>query len=253
MATPKIEPIKTKNYELPQSKFKNVGSLPLRAILLGSSGTGKTILIQNMILKIYRNLFERIYIFSPSIHVDSAWDEVKKHLDNIKRKENEPELLYDNYDEQALTNIVDTQKKITQHLKSNKATKKLYQILVVIDDLADNKECCRNSRLLHSLYTRGRHSCISTICATQKFTALSPIIRVNATELYVFRLRNYIDLQTFLDEVSGLLGDKKALLEMYHYAMSKEYNFLYCRLTAKNVNEMFFSGFGEKLVVEDDD
>ena len=109
--TPTIEPIKTKTYDISQSKFKNVGNLPLRAILLGSSGTGKTILIQNMILKIYRNLFERIYIFSPSIHVDSAWDEVKKHLDKIKRKESEPELLYDNYDEEALDRIVDTQKK----------------------------------------------------------------------------------------------------------------------------------------------
>ncbi len=124
--------------------------------------------------------------------------------------------------------------------------------MVVIDDLADNKECCRNSRLLHSLYTRGRHSCISTICATQKFTALSPIIRVNATELYVFRLRFFIDLQTFLDEVSGLLGDKKALLERYHHAMQTEYNFLYCRLCASNINDMFFSGFGEKLVVDEE-
>ena len=115
MPTPTIEPIKTRSYELSQSKFKNVGSLPLRAILLGSSGTGKTILIQNMILKIYRNLFERIYIyiyiFSPSIHVDSAWDEVKKYLSNTKRKDSEPELFYDNYDEESLTKIIDTQKK----------------------------------------------------------------------------------------------------------------------------------------------
>ena len=67
-----------------------------------------------------------------------------------------------------------------------------------------------------------------------------------------FRLRNFIDLQTFLDEVSGLLGDKKALLEMYRYAMQTEFNFLYCRLSAKNVNEMFFSGFNEKLVVDEE-
>ena len=72
-------------------------------------------------------------------------------------------------------------------------------------------------------------------------------------ELYVFRLRNFIDLQTFLDEVPGLLGDRKALLEMYRYAMESPYNFLYCKLSAKGVNEIFFSGFGEKLIVEDDD
>ena len=122
---------------------------------------------------------------------------------------------------------------------------------MVIDDLADSPSCCRNSNLLHSLYTRGRHNCISTICATQKCTALSPIIRVNATAFFVFKLRYFIDLQTSLDEVSGLLGDKKALLDMYKYAMSKEYNFLYCRLSAKNLNEMFFSGFNEKWVVEE--
>ncbi len=125
--------------------------------------------------------------------------------------------------------------------------------MIVIDDFADCPRACRNSALLHSLYTRGRHSCISTICSTQKFTALSPIIRVNATELYVFRLRNFIDLQTFLDEVSGLLGDKKALLEMYRYAMEKEYNFLYCKLSAKNIKDMFYSGIDEQLMLEDED
>ena len=53
---------------------------------------------------------EYIYIFSPSIHVDSAWDEVKKYLGNTKRKDSEPELFYDNYDEESLTRIIDTQK-----------------------------------------------------------------------------------------------------------------------------------------------
>ena len=89
--------------------------------------------------------------------------------------------------------------------------KKLYSILMVIDDFADAPEFSRQSKLLHALYTRGRHNSISTITATQKFTAIHPIIRVNATELYVYRLRNYNDLQIFLDEVSAI-ADKKILL-----------------------------------------
>ncbi|MFM7052862.1 MAG: hypothetical protein ACKOYN_12150, partial [Planctomycetota bacterium] len=47
-----------------------------------------------------------------------------------------------------------------------------------------------------------------TITATQKFNALHPIIRVNATELFVYRLRNMKDLETFIDEVSAVV-DKK--------------------------------------------
>ena len=84
----------------------------------------------------------------------------------------------------------------------------------MIDDFADSPEFSRQSKLLHALFTRGRHSQISTIVATQKITALHPIIRVNASELYVFRLRNYQDLQTFIDEVSALI-DKKSWLGVH--------------------------------------
>ena len=69
-----------------------------------------------------------------------------------------------------------------------KEIKKLLQILIIIDDFADDSSFSRQSKLLHALFTRGRHSQISTIVATQKFTALHPIIRVNASELFVFRL-----------------------------------------------------------------
>ena len=58
----KVLPIKVKEYEVKQSKFKQCGSLPTRNIILGPSGSGKTILIQNLILKVYKGCFERIYV-----------------------------------------------------------------------------------------------------------------------------------------------------------------------------------------------
>ena len=51
---PKIEQIKTKEYEVKQSKYDNVPKLPMRPMLLGPNGSGKTILLQNMTLNIYR-------------------------------------------------------------------------------------------------------------------------------------------------------------------------------------------------------
>ena len=74
--------------------------------------------------------------------------------------------------------------------------------------------------MLHSLYVRGRHNMISPITAVQKFNAIHPIIRVNATELYVYRLRNMKDLDTFIDEVSAVLG-KKSLSKTYNIATSE--------------------------------
>ena len=83
--------------------------------------------------------------------------------------------------------------------------KQLCQILIVMHDFADSVEFSRQNKLLHALFTRGRHSQISTIVATQTITALHPIIRVNASKLYVFRLRNYQDLECFINEVSALI------------------------------------------------
>ena len=61
-AVPDIKPIKTKQYDVPESRYKQAGKLPFRSIILGSSGSGKTILLQNMIIDIYKKN-ERIYIY----------------------------------------------------------------------------------------------------------------------------------------------------------------------------------------------
>ena len=79
---PKIEPSKgIKEYTSKQSKYDVVGKLPLRDIILGPSGAGKGILISNMILDIYRDCFDRIYLFSPSIDVDKTWKPVKDYIE----------------------------------------------------------------------------------------------------------------------------------------------------------------------------
>ena len=57
----------------------------------------------------------------------------------------------------------------------------MFNVLIIIDDFADNASFSRNSKLLHASYTRGRHAFLSTITATQVLVALSPVIRKNAT------------------------------------------------------------------------
>ena len=90
---------------------------------------------------------------------------------------------------------------------------------------------------------------ISTIVATQKFVAIHPIIRTNATELYVYRLRSQKDLDAFLEELSALY-DKKTLLRLYQHATEAPYSFLYVKLTASNRNDMFYLNLSKKLSVE---
>ena len=60
------------------------------------------------------------------------------------------------------------------------------QILIIIVDFADDPTVTRQSKMLHTLYSRVLHNMTRTIIAN----AICPIIRVNATEFFVYRLRN---------------------------------------------------------------
>ncbi len=89
---------------------------------------------------------------------------------------------------------------------------------------------------------------MSSIIATQKFIAMHPIIRVSATELYVYRLRNYKGLETFIEEVSAVY-DKKTLLALYNAATEEPFSFPYVKLTSKSKEDMFYKKFDHKLVI----
>ena len=73
----------------------------------------------------------------------------------------------------------------------------------------DSQRCCTRSKL------GGVINMLTTITATQKFNAVRPIIRVNATELYVYKLRNMKDLDTFIDEVSAVLYSNHYSIYIY--------------------------------------
>ena len=249
MSHPIIKPIDVKEYTSKQSKYDVVGKLPLRDIVLGPSGAGKGVLLSNMILDIYKGCFDRIYIFSPSIDVDKTWIPVKDYIEKSQKVDLKKEkLFYDSYDAEALENIVSTQHKVAEHMKSKGFTK-IYQILIIVDDFADDPSFSRHSKLLHALFTRGRHSFISTIVSTQKYRAISNIIRVNATNLYVFRLRNGGDLEALIDELSALT-DKKSLLQLYNLATSEPYSILFIKLNAKRLNDMFYIRYEKRLEIE---
>ena len=251
MEAPIIKPYKTREFESKQSQYQHADKLPMRAIVLGPSGSGKTILLQNMILDVYKGTFARIYIFSPSIDVDYSWAPVKDHIEKVMkvRETKEEPIYFDHYDPQALEQIVSTQHKVAEYM-NKQDNQKVYQILIIIDDFADDPRFTRQDKILHSLYPRGRHNFISTITSTQVFTMLSPIIRKNATALYIYRLRNYKDLESLLEELSALY-DKKTLMQLYETATSEPHSFWFINLMAKNKRDMFYMNYNKKLEVED--
>ena len=76
-------------------------------------------------------------------------------------------MFFEEDKSEDLLKIVDTQTRITKCLKEQKQ-KKLYNLLIILDDIADAPEIARHNELLQSLYVRGRHAGISDITASQK-------------------------------------------------------------------------------------
>ena len=71
--------------------------VPCTGIFLGSSKSGKTVALISMILEQYRGVFEKIYIFSPSIKIDDGWIPVKKYIEEDLGVKTERKRAY--YDE----------------------------------------------------------------------------------------------------------------------------------------------------------
>ena len=221
MITPIVKPVNVKEYDFKQSKYDVAPRLPFSQIITGPSGSGKGILLQSTILDIYRDLFERIYIWSPSISVDSNWTPVKKYIqDNLKVDLEKEKCFFHEYIPEELDKVIKQQHKVIEYQKKNDH-KKLFSILIIVDDFADSKAFSRNSPLLNQLYVRGRHNAINIITATQKFNALSPIIRVNSRQLFFFRLRNYKEIETMVEKLSAVLIKKSSMADTKNLAEAK--------------------------------
>ena len=67
------------------------------------------------------------------------------------------------------------------------------------------------------------------------------------THLFIYRLRNHGGLESIVEEPNAI-HDKKALLQIYHEAISEDYSFLYANLMCKGKRKMFMERFQKHLV-----
>ena len=168
---------------------------------------------------------------------------IQKELKIDNKKE---QYLFDEYNPEALEHIIDTQHKVIEYQKKNKMTK-LFSCLLIIDDWAEDRVFMRYSKILHGLYTKSRHFGLSVITSSQKLNALAPIVRLNTSSLYIFKLKNQAELDTFIQEQSALI-DKKTMLEIYRTAVDAQpYSFLFVKLRESDINKMFMVRFEAKI------
>ena len=261
---PIVKPYKTKEYECKQSKYDVAPRIPFSMVITGQSGSGKTILLSNLILDIYRNCFSRVYIWSSSVFLDPVWEPVKKYVENDLGVNPEKEKIYfDTFNVAEMQQVLDLQNKINQYQKKNGATK-LYSVLFLVDDFIDQASFAKRNNLLNALYIKARHVNVSIISSSQKYNGLSTTVRTNSRQLLFFKLRNYKEVESVLDELAGVLISKKAmsdmkslhqakqlLLEIYNIATEEPFSFLFVNFVQPDINKMFMVRFEKYITIND--
>ena len=233
-------------YECKQSRFDHVPKLPSRGIFLAPSGVFKTVAIVSLLLDHYKGCFERIYVFSPSVDIDSAWAPVKEYVSTkLKVDLDKEQCFFHEFDHAALEKIVRDQHEMTLELKK-RGSKRLYNIIIIVDDWSDDPAVLHNQgkNVLNTLFTRGRHQNISCWVSAQKLTTISTVIRTQTQSYCVGRLRSQKELQSFLEEISATYPIK-TLLQMYNLATREPHSFLYVNLSANPPR--FFINFEQEM------
>ena len=129
---PDVKPIDEIKYDFKQSKHEVVPKLPMRAMIVGPSGSGKSTLLVSMILDIYRGAFERFFIWSPSVNLDSIWLPVKKYIsEGLKVDTDIDPCWWDEFNVEDLEKVIETQNTIIEYQKKQ-GMKKLFNILVIL-------------------------------------------------------------------------------------------------------------------------
>ena len=243
------------DWTAPRGRFEHLPIPPLRWIVVGPSGSGKGVTLQNICINHYRGAFERVIVVSPTAVSDtSTWGPVKKYLEKDKGIDLKREpAFFEEFDVGVLQQIVDRHKAVVQ-LQKDQGQRRLYNLLVVIDDFADDQRVMRhgkNGQFLNQLFLKGRHWGGSTILSVQKLTLVSTPCRVNATGLLAFKVRNAKEYDAIESESSALI-DRATFKSVWDAATSEPYSFLFIRLNAQNLDETFMVRFEKAISFPDD-
>ncbi len=116
MSVPTVVPEKSlRSFTVKQPPYKHLQNhFPCRMLVNASSGSGKTLLLSSLILHVYRHCFQRVVIFSPTASSDHTWEPVYRFIRNEMKVPEEERIHYDEFDTEALSNIIDQQKRIEQ-------------------------------------------------------------------------------------------------------------------------------------------
>jgi|688.fasta_scaffold265413_2 hypothetical protein len=201
----------------PKAKEWNHPNLPepvFRCIITAPSGSGKSVLLANMIASPefpYREYFgKNIFIFSSTFHLDDPSFSI---ADNIKKKN-----VFEGLDVGIVSGILEDQESIIMSFGKDKAP----PVLLIFDDVSHQLSHSA-SQYLRQIFFSGRHRKVSILWLVQAYKSLPRAMRINATECIFMAIGNSGERECIQEEMPI---EKKAFLAILDDATREPYSFL---------------------------
>ena len=218
----KIKPFKTDKNKIklrPLMEKCTIPRFPQSVLLVGSSNSGKTTLLLNLMLNkdMYNGYFDFTILFSRTAHLDDSFKKLKIKNEHIFDEEKD---MIQNMEE-----IVEAQKRNVE----NKGITNSPKILLIFEDATTNEKLLRN-KTFKSLFTLGRHLNIMVIVMIHKYKSLPRVCRLNAMNIIFFRA-SADETDQLVDDFTPPGYSKKEFKQIVEWATTPDkdnaYNFLY--------------------------
>ena len=212
--------VEDKNKDISHRDYAPNGVLlkpPFNLIAYGSSQTGKSNCIMNIILRTGKNgsfygedhkgkVFHDIIVISSTM----ASDDCVQPLLEIATS------VYDKYDDSIIKEIVSLQRERAERDEHKR-------VLILMDDIIT---MCKPNDYIFRAMTNARHDNISImICIQNVRGTLPPVARANAHQVIAFRLHSEKERKKLFEELS-YLDTEKEVQNMYNHCTREPYNFM---------------------------
>lgn len=214
-------------------------------LIVGSSGSGKSTLLHSIMTKSkrkgqrqsYKNLFDRIYVISPTLGGKSVKGDKFASLPEDQK-----------YKELTLEGLTELQDKLYENKSEG------LHSCVVMDDIGSQlRKNARCEKLLVQILQNRRHMSCSFITLLQKWKDCPTGIRSNTSHLAFFRPKNRIEKEAIMHELMPY--DNKKNEQIFNHVFENEatkFPFMFIDMSLKHSNRyLFFNGFNP-LIIEDE-
>ena len=206
--------------------------LPTGFLVIGKSGSGKTMAILNMLSNehMLKDAFDFTYMFVG----------IKPDPEMIKIIDLPKENIREDFTEEEVGEIMLKMEKTVDKM----GMKNTPSVLFIFDDILGRDKFLR-SKTFTKLVTTNRHMNITYIIMSQYFRKLPSVVRTNASMLMVFP-SSMIELEKLAEEQTPPNMSKKSFIKVAQHATSSKYSFLSIN-TKADVQSQLRKGFNSVL------